>query len=272
MNVLCMHKGVKAVPATPDQLEALNPPIKLGPRHLPIHHFDVWQQATRTFEINGYEVTDTEVLLSEEAEHFRSMQAFALRDKLDRFDTTQGRNGLVAVVLNCNKQAFSLRLYAGQITFACDNMALHGVQKEMRRRHTTGLDFAGYMADMVGEFTKQQTQLANLRRTIASFRELDDTQRKAILWDCQAFMPNSAVLKAGKDLLTLDGRRSMQELESDEVQGGEAVYAALTRSMRGYAQPWQSVGYLEAIPRELPTVLERHAGEVIEVEVVGNPA
>lgn len=259
--ILCMHKGVTARHVTLDQLEALPDPIRLGPRHVPIRHFDAYQAASQAFQDQGLTIEHAEILVSDEPEAFRSMIGFALKGDAEHWDPGPG-SGLTAVILNDNAKRMALDVLAGKITFACDNQMMSGDFNRQRRRHTQGLDLREHVASIIGDYHRVIGNLNRLENSIRSIEYLTDTQAKAVFWDLQESIPKHTVSTAYQLY------NSTQLPEAAEDTDGMRLLQSCTRALRNYPNPWQGNTYRTRIGYAVQEGLREHADLVIEGEIL----
>ncbi|MGH7748421.1 MAG: DUF932 domain-containing protein, partial [Candidatus Dormibacteria bacterium] len=163
-----------------EDLAAIPPGERLGPRHKPVPHIEFVAAVKDAFLERGYAVAKE--LYSVTREGARLFGTVDLLPTTGR-SLTDGMDGGMAVGLrHSNDAAFALGVIAGLRVFVCDNLCFSGGKSLLRRKHTTGLELRSEI-DRGMERTFHSFQ--DLARLVENLKDtpLSDEQAKVLIYN-----------------------------------------------------------------------------------------
>lgn len=170
---------------TPEELRALPTPEPLGPKHMPVHHFDYYETQESVASELGFKLTQTQIVLNGDGTRMFGgaivvPQARGLGAALRRIQSDDA--GFALVWKSGNDGRLSITLAGGMCPFICSNLDLKADSIVLKRKHTTGLRLDAELREGFERYVEGLVEFADVKAEAAQQR-LTDEQAKLAIFD-----------------------------------------------------------------------------------------
>lgn len=157
MNSLTIHTSGSHY-TTLDALRAMDPPVSMGPRHVPVAHADYVEAIQAAVADLGLDIVRTQIGVAR-----GGLQVFGtIEVAIDGHPDAQ-----IIGFRSGNDKTIALQMVAGARVFVCDNLCFSGDVDTLRRKHTAGVsllsDVRAGLQRWLGQRVRFQRDLEALR-------------------------------------------------------------------------------------------------------------